>query len=77
MSLGRSRNTARYAHTHTCHTCHSYLPPYHAFIGAPIPIPTWHTYLLPTSQVLAAVSNKNILHMLQLFVNGIKAANVS
>ena len=28
-------------------------------------------------EVLAAVSNKNIFHMLQLFVNGIKAANVS
>ena len=28
-------------------------------------------------EVLAAVSNKNIFHMLQLFVNGIKAANIS
>jgi len=28
-------------------------------------------------EVLAAVSNKNIFHMLNLFVNGIKAANVS
>lgn len=28
-------------------------------------------------EVLAAVSNKNIFHMLTLFVNGIKAANVS
>ena len=27
--------------------------------------------------MLAAVSNKNIFHMLNLFVNGIKAANVS
>jgi hypothetical protein len=27
--------------------------------------------------VLAAVSNKNIFHMLQLFVDGIKAANVT
>ena len=28
-------------------------------------------------EVIAAVSNKNIFHMLQLFVNGIKAANVT
>ena len=28
-------------------------------------------------QVIAAVSNKNIFHMLNLFINGIKAANIS